>query len=647
MPPKKTSYGGKGKKRKKLQYEERAAMGTQGAVGRASAESIPAAARRHSATYREQRRQSVDSAASSASETEQPSRMSVTAATPNSRKRKSRGVEEVNAVLRAYSPESQASLLAAQHSKQSTAAGMQIYEENLNIAGLTSKIGEQFVMTFKSLQKTAQNLKTGTISERKTARKLKGHLLAAMVSLEADGDSSLHGDISTMLKVLGASHFEFTEAHKKRQVWLDAEKARKPRADSKQHCPAVISLVTKAWESKSQQSPVLKHQQRKEPGKRDSAKRKNGDRHDLHLVTFGSADVFIDIKEDAQLQKELIQIGEENGIKSLQKGQGLGLNIVHALRPWWCVTLKLDDVNNCIDRYETEFKMLYTVMKTIRTVQGHGTSKCKCKCVNCRPPSAVEHTTCQLQPFPERREFLEKIVCPAEEVTITGDIKGKFAPLECWRNVGGCQKCNNLKLMEEKFPRCLHNELNCNETRKFNGFRKVVKKVKMTKKKIAAVQAAQAAAGGQMVGKAKEDRRESAGSKVDPNNPILWICPEEEQEILELVPEEEEVEDVVPIAISLPPLPPEQLRLAVEAHSWVAEVRERRKELVALLARVKLERFVVALQAEGYRFVEDLADVADEELAALGLKAPEVKRLRKALDDFDDFMGMPECELPP
>jgi hypothetical protein len=177
MPPKKSSYGGKRQKRKTLQYEERAAMGTQGARGNATAESVPAAARRHSATYR--RRESNDSAASSVAETpEQSSRMSVTAGTPNSRKRKSRAAEAVNVVLAPFSPESQASLLAAQHSMQSTAAGMQIYEENLNIAGLTSKIGEQFVVTFKSLQKIAQNLKSGTISERKTARNLKGHLLA-------------------------------------------------------------------------------------------------------------------------------------------------------------------------------------------------------------------------------------------------------------------------------------------------------------------------------------------------------------------------------------------------------------------------------------------------------------------------------------
>ena len=94
-------------------------------------------------------------------------------------------------------------------------------------------------------------------------------------------------------------------------------------------------------------------------------------------------------------------------------------------------------------------------------------------------------------------------------------------------------------------------------------------------------------------------------------------------------------------------------------------------ELVALLTRVKLERFAAALQdgpgppgavkrprvshsksglygdfvwarralnvqkwrfparAEGYVFVGDLADAEDADLAALGLKKPEVKRLRR------------------
>jgi hypothetical protein len=55
------------------------------------------------------------------------------------------------------------------------------------------------------------------------------------------------------------------------------------------------------------------------------------------------------------------------------------------------------------------------------------------------------------------------------------------------------------------------------------------------------------------------------------------------------------------------------------------------EELAALLARVKLERFAAALQEEGYVFVDDLADAEDGDLAALGLKKPEVKRLRKAL----------------
>ena len=34
-------------------------------------------------------------------------------------------------------------------------------------------------------------------------------------------------------------------------------------------------------------------------------------------------------------------------------------------------------------------------------------------------------------------------------------------------------------------------------------------------------------------------------------------------------------------------------------------------------------------RAGGYIFVEDLADAEDEELAALGLKKPEVRRLRR------------------
>jgi hypothetical protein len=34
-------------------------------------------------------------------------------------------------------------------------------------------------------------------------------------------------------------------------------------------------------------------------------------------------------------------------------------------------------------------------------------------------------------------------------------------------------------------------------------------------------------------------------------------------------------------------------------------------------------------RAEGYVFVGDLADAEDEDLAALGLKRPEIKRLRR------------------
>jgi hypothetical protein len=57
-------------------------------------------------------------------------------------------------------------------------------------------------------------------------------------------------------------------------------------------------------------------------------------------------------------------------------------------------------------------------------------------------------------------------------------------------------------------------------------------------------------------------------------------------------------------------------------------------KLAALLTDAQLERHAALLAAEGYAGVADLADAEDEDLTALGLKKPEVKRLRKALDQW-------------
>jgi hypothetical protein len=46
-------------------------------------------------------------------------------------------------------------------------------------------------------------------------------------------------------------------------------------------------------------------------------------------------------------------------------------------------------------------------------------------------------------------------------------------------------------------------------------------------------------------------------------------------------------------------------------------------------------RHAALLEEEGYAGVGDLADAEDEDLAALGLKKPELKRLRKALDKLE------------
>jgi hypothetical protein len=54
-------------------------------------------------------------------------------------------------------------------------------------------------------------------------------------------------------------------------------------------------------------------------------------------------------------------------------------------------------------------------------------------------------------------------------------------------------------------------------------------------------------------------------------------------------------------------------------------------ELAALLLAAKLGQHAVLLAEEGYADVADLADAEDADLAALGLKKPELKRLRKAL----------------
>ena len=54
-------------------------------------------------------------------------------------------------------------------------------------------------------------------------------------------------------------------------------------------------------------------------------------------------------------------------------------------------------------------------------------------------------------------------------------------------------------------------------------------------------------------------------------------------------------------------------------------------ELVAFLAGLKLDKFAEKLQAEDYQLVSDLVGADDDELAELGLKKPQIRRLRGAL----------------
>ena len=153
-----------------------------------------------------------------------------------------------------------------------------------------------------------------------------------------------------------------------------------------------------------------------------------------------------------------------------------------------------------------------------------------------------------------------------EEVTIVGDIKDTFPPLKCWRNLGVCDSCGDLQLMDEKFPRCLHHELGSNELRKFNGFCKIVKKKKMTicKRRLQQVQADVASG----VATTSRDDEQSTDPDHDPRNPLLWIRSKEEARIeaIHMASIEEAVEDTTaPIVLNLPQLMPEHLW-------WTAEV---------------------------------------------------------------------------
>jgi hypothetical protein len=55
------------------------------------------------------------------------------------------------------------------------------------------------------------------------------------------------------------------------------------------------------------------------------------------------------------------------------------------------------------------------------------------------------------------------------------------------------------------------------------------------------------------------------------------------------------------------------------------------EEFAALLAAANLGRHAARLAAEGYTDAADLVDAEDDELLALGIKRPELRRLRKAL----------------
>jgi hypothetical protein len=315
-----------------------------------------------------------------------------------------------------------------------TKAAMKLFEEQVGDEAVYAAIGHRIVATYQDLGVIAGKLTEGTKGERNAARRLQQSLLAALVQLE-DESCSAGVAINDMLDKIAASKTTWTNARTRRQTWLKEAK-RKVRNDSKRDCPELVSFVQECWARKCQHSPVSKHVNRKKPGTKEDRK----EVHDLHLVTFGHNDVWLDMKEDEAVQAQLVEIGRKNKIKALSQGEGVGMSLVRNLRPWWCVTLRLEDLENCIDRYEVEFDKLYAVAKLFRADLGHGTDKCTCKCAACRPPnsSGAVPDCCTLQQFPSKREFFKNCRCaPVRVEIVPGKAMGHFCRLECMRNMCG------------------------------------------------------------------------------------------------------------------------------------------------------------------------------------------------------------------
>jgi hypothetical protein len=352
-----------------------------------------------------------------------------------------------------------------------------------------SKLGGRVALAFKDLTRMKALSQKGTASERRTAARLRQVLLATLAK-ETDDETQTSGDIKKMLQELGfdatkeRSRREFRQAKPRRDKLLE-EQTRKVRSDSKLNIPELVTTLELFWEAKSQSSPVGKHQGRHRKGaprlsKAEKAEMEKEGRtdpnvRDLLLVTFGAGDVWAAAKEDEELQEKLKEIGRRHKNPRLSRGEGVGLSMIERCRPWYCVTLDLTDIENCIDRYEVEFTQLYKTVKTVRSLQHHGTTKCQCTCEHCRPPGAGGKVPacCQLKPLPDWKEFLRNAFCKEVKVTVAEGVSGKFAPLNCIRNCGDCMKCGGLKLLREKYPLCLKSELHGQNEREFLGYHQV------------------------------------------------------------------------------------------------------------------------------------------------------------------------------
>lgn len=404
-------------------------------------------------------------------------------------RRRQRKTADAAKSVAGLSPPSQALVFTGLKTRPDTAKAMKLFEKQVGDEAVYAAIGQRIVKTFRELGVIGGKLTEGTVAERNTARSLQRSLLAALVRIDEDGPAGVA--IKDMLAKLAVSKATWTNAHTRRENWLRDEK-RKVRSDSKRDCPELAKYVRACWARKCQASPVSKHVGRKKPGTMEDRK----EVHDLFLVTFGHNDVWLDMHDDENVQSRLREIGREHKIKALERGEGVGMNLVRDLRPWWCVTLRLEDLENCIDRYEVEFDKVLAVARLFRKDQGHGTTKCQCKCTSCRPldSSGAVPDCCALQQFPSKPEFIKKCRCaPVRVEIVPGEVAGHFCQLKCMRNIGECGTCGNGALRAQSFPLC-DNERNGAMEREFLSYRKVTKKVRVTKKKARELDAARQAA---------------------------------------------------------------------------------------------------------------------------------------------------------